>query len=313
MAYTDAGDFLKGMQGKKGVNVLCMEKMYGILGCPDCAEAKRLYAASEAAGEKKGSKGPLEVEAKSHYHKKTYWCFGIINAVEKAQHNRICLINMPATQVKLIVDNVTHKNELVRWPDPADIPHGRPLAISKTDKGDGSDYAAYSTILGNQEWPLTMEWFNENRVKLPSMDDPAALQIAIDTWGAENMFSPYSDMKKGETVLIRLLPHNSRPGATPFVELMHHFKTTPTPWDMAWKEVQYKPARAQEVLNRPDVIAFMETMRAKAGHAGAAPQQYQPYTEGYAGTPAAGQPTQQGVAPTAGGITLPTAPGINLP
>ena len=293
--FTDGDSFAQGMKGG-GDNIICMEQTYGIIGCPRCAKAKSLYAQADERGESRDKEGPFRKEAKGQYHKKIYFGLGIVTATGKPQNGQICLCNIPTQQVELIVNNVMHRNPDVRWPNPADLLHGRQIVIDKTEKNDGSGFAQYTTKLSHSEYPLTEDWWKSVLPGLPNMDDHSAIQRVLDTWGAANKFSPFNDMQKGEFVSIRLLPHTTRPGATPFIQMKVHFATAPNPWEKAWKDAGYDPARSAEVLANPQVVSFMKAMDT--------PGAFHPSMGAdYAGTPAGGMP------PAAGGITLPNAPG----
>jgi hypothetical protein len=302
--YSDGDAFQQTMKGG-GHNILCMEQTYGIAGCPRCAEARKLYAAADNAGESREKPGQNRTAAKIQYHKKIYWCYGIVDLMGKPQNKQLCLINIPTQQVEEILKNVMHKNPQVRWDDPAALETGRQLAIDKFEKNDGSGYAQYSTKLVHTVYPLTADWWNGVRATLPSLDNPSAIQIALDTWPAANLFSPYSDMQKGETVMIRLLPHNVRPGATPFIVMKVHFSSTTNSWEKAWKNVAYDPARVAEVFADPAVAAGIQKEEM---------QQTPFYTMGYAGTPAGGVTMPNTVPGAAGGVTMPGLPNMdNLP
>lgn len=293
--FTDGDQFAQGMKGG-GENILCMEQTYGIVGCPRCAKAKALYAQADERGESREKEGPFRKEAKGQYHKKVYFGLGIVSAHGKPQNGNICLCNIPTQQVEFIVGSVMHKNPDARWPNPADLLHGRAVIFDKSEKNDGSGYAQYSTKLAHSEYPLTQEWWDSVRHSLPSLDDPAAVQVVLDSWNAANIFSPYSDMQKGESVSVRLLPHTARPGATPFIQMKVHFATAPNPWEKAWRDVNYDPARSAEVLANPQVVTYLGVV----GGQGFASQQGM--SGDYAGTPAPGMPQ-------VGGVTLPGLPG----
>ena len=293
--FTDGDSFAQGMKGG-GENIICMEQTYGIVGCPRCAKAKALYAAADERGESRDKEGPLRKEAKGQYYKKIYFGLGIVSYPGKPQNAQICLCNIPTQQVELIVNSVMHRNPDVRWPNPADLLHGRQIVIDKTEKNDSSGFAQYNTKLAHSEYPLTEEWWNSVRGGLPNLDDPSAVQRVLDSWAPANKFSPFNDMQKGEFVSIRLLPHTSRPGATPFIQMKVHFASALNPWEKAWKDVGYDPARSAEIFANPQVASFLSSLNASE-------PQHPGMTANYAGTPAGGIP------PASGGITLPNAPG----
>lgn len=295
--FSDGDQFAQGMKGG-GENILCMEQTYGIIGCPRCAKAKSLYAQADERGESRDKEGPLRKEAKGQYHKKVYFGLGIIYCLGKPQNEQICLCNIPTQQVEAIVNGVMHKNPQVRWPNPADLLHGRQIVIDKSEKNDGSGFAQYSTKLAHAEHPLTEEWWKSVLPGLPNLDDHAAVQRILDSWPAINKFSPYNDMQKGESVGIRLLPHTGRPGATPFIQMKVHFASALNPWEKAWRDVGYDPARSKEVFENPEVVTFMKAFNAQSAGG------FQPSMGAdYAGTPAGGVPQAHG------GVTMPGMPG----
>lgn len=234
MAGWNGADEFKNKAGGKGDKVPCMTKMFGIEGCPHCATASRFFDEDK------------EKEGRAAYWKKQLYGLVVMNECpDKNKINKIQLMNFPSRQVEYILKKVQDPDQDTRWPVPTDLAEGRLLVLSK-DKGQG-EFSEYGISLVDRTAPLSLEWWNGTKGQLVRVDNDLALVQAVKTYDAAYTFQPSQDMKDGDKVKFRLLPIPDNENAVPFGCIFIHYVQAPTPWDKAWAEVRYDPAREAEV------------------------------------------------------------------
>lgn len=233
MAWNGAEGFKKQLGGKGDI-VPCMEKMFGIEGCPHC---KRAAAFFEADKEKEGRQ--------AYWKRVPYSYVKVISAPsapEKAGKFKLML--WPLKPVEKILKKVQHKDLDLRWPTPTDLESGGIITLSK-QKGD--QYPFYEADHIAQHHPIDPAMWAKVGPRLADLSNPIELVNAVMKMAPEHMFSPREDMKEGETAKFRILPIYGKEDTVPFGVLFTHYVKAKTPWDKAWVEVDFDPERADEV------------------------------------------------------------------
>lgn len=253
MGYSDSAEFAAKMDNE-WKTVICMEKNFGVTGCPHCARASEFYRLGDQHGETFETPGPYRKEAKKFYNAVQYFCYAIVYAPGLPQDNKLCLTSIPNKQVEKILKSVNNPNPGTRWNLPDALDSGYRIEIQKT-KPQGSKFAEYSTQPENVVTQIQEDWWEKAKASIPPIDDIRGIQKALLTWDKSRIFICGTTQPVNTSALFRILPHTAGPNRTPFTPVRVHRLEVLTPWDQTWLSVDCDPARVQEVLNNPQVMA----------------------------------------------------------
>lgn len=253
MGYSDSAEFATKMNNER-TTVVCMEKNFGVMGCPHCARASELYRLGDQNGETFKAPGPYRTEAKKFYNAVQYFCYAIVYAPGLPQDNKLCLTALPNKQVEKILNSVNNPNPGTRWNPPDDLHEGYRIEVQKT-KPQGSTFAEYSIEPEKVVTPIQDDWWERAKASVPPIDDMRSIQKSLLTWDKSRIFVCGVSQPLNTTVLFRILPHTSGPNRTPFTIVRVHRLEVLTPWDQAWISVECDPERASEVMSNPKVRA----------------------------------------------------------
>lgn len=227
----------KAFQDRVGGNyssVPCMTKLFGIDGCPYCAQASKFFDAKE------------DEKGRRIYFKKQYWGWAHIMDCPTAEHkNQYRLVQLPVKVVTTIMEKVSHADPDLQWPVPSDLNEGFPLGLSKRKSDNQIAYSVDGYI--QHPSPIDADHWAKVGPTFVDVTDTLKCVQAVNTLDPKWLFLPSKHMKEGEVAKIRLLPAFGHEGDVPFGFIQVHNVQTQSDWDRAWAAVQWDPTREEEV------------------------------------------------------------------